>query len=184
MLVAAHLGVAWCLGQASLSLDPEVAATLKKRAHAMSFNAAANSWPGWGDEGVAIEDGEVEAARSLAGTCLVLAHDLDLGPKGLGTAHWLIGALALALGRDVPARAAFQEAQRSYTALGDEAPQLLMAQAYDALAAKFSDENSDEIAAALEEALERLHALGSEDGRFFADQITRAEQVLNARRGI
>jgi len=183
MVAAAHLGVAWCLGQASLQSDPEIAAILKKRARAMSFNAATNCWPGWGDEGVTIEDGEVEAARSLAGTCLALAHELDLGPKGVGTAHWLVGALELALGRIGAARAAFKEAQRSYGALGEEAPQTIMARGYDALAAKRGNESSDETAATLEEAWERLRALGTEDGQFFADQIARAEQVLNARTG-
>jgi len=182
MIVAAHLGVAWCLGQASLQPDPEVAATLKKRAHAMSFNAAANCWPGWGDDGVTIEDGEVEAARSLAGTCIALAHDLDLGPKGLGTAHWLIGALELALCRVVAARAAFEKAHRSYEALGDEAPQRLMAKGYDALAAKFG-ETSAKTVAALKKALDRLHGLGTEDGQFFAEQIARAERILSARSG-
>jgi hypothetical protein len=179
MVVAAYLGVAWCLGQASLQSDPEVAANLKRRAHAMSFNAAANCWPGWDDEGVTIEDAEVKAARSLAGTCLALAHDLDLGPKGLGTAHWVIGALELALGRFSAARAAFQDAQRSYAALGEEAPQKLMAQGYDALAAKLGNVSSDECSAALKEALERLHSLGTEGGQFFADQIARAERVLS-----
>lgn len=182
MIVAAHLGISWCLGRASIISDRTVAATLMKRAHSMSFNAAANCWPGWADEGVTIEDGYVEAAGSLAGLCLALAQDLELGPKGLGTAHWLIGALDLALGRFVTARASFQEARRSYSKLGEEAPQTLMAQGYDALAANCSD-SSDETVSALKAAVKRLRALGTEDGQFFADQIERAGQVLNARSG-
>lgn len=183
MIVAAHLGIAWCLGQASMTSDREVATSLKTRAHAMSFNAAANCWPGWGDEGITIEDGHVEAARSLAGLCLVLAKELELGPKGLGTAHWMIGALELALGHFAMARAAFEEAQRSYSNLGEEAPQALMAKGYGALAANCSEDSSVETIAALKTAIERLRALKCEDGQFFADQIERAEQVLNLRGG-
>ncbi len=182
MLVVAHLGVTWCLGQAALRSDPEVATALRRRAHAMSFNSAANCWPGWGDEGVVIDDGHVKSARSLAGICLALAQQLELGPKGIGTAHWLIGALELALGHWACARAAFDEAQRSYAALGEAAPQRLMAQGYDALAAYCGDQSSDETASALKDLLERLSALGTEDGQFFADQIERADRVLRSRR--
>ena len=184
MVVAAYLGISWCLGQASLTSDRAVATTLNKRAHAMSFNAAANCWPGWGDEGVTIEDGDAEAARSLAGLCLALAEELELGPKGVGTAHWLIGALDLALGRFEQARAAFQEAQRAYSNLGEEAPQTLMAKGYDALARNRREDSSDETISALKASVERLRATGTKDGQFFADQIERAEQVLSARSAI
>jgi len=180
MVVAAYFGVAWCLGQASLQLDPEVAASLKRRARAMSFNAAANCWPGWGDQGVTIEDGHVAAGLALAGMCRSLGQDLDLGPKEQGTANWLVGALELALGRIAAARAAFDDAQGSYAALGEEAPQTLMVQAYDALAATYGGEDNGQ---ALNQALERLRALGTKDGDFFADQVEKARQELGAGSG-
>ena len=181
MIAAAHLGVAWCLGQASLQLDPELAATLRRSARTMSFNAAANCWPGWDDEGVTIDQLQVEAALSLAGLCRELALDLELGPKAEGTAHWLIGALELALGRFTAARAGFQEAERSYSALSKEAPQKLMAKAYDALAAKYESPKSNAAIGALSDALESLRASAKDEAQFFAEQITTAERVFDAR---
>jgi hypothetical protein len=177
MVLAAHLGAAWCLGQASLHPEPEAATTLKRRARAICFNAAANCWPGWGDEGVAIDDGNVAAGRTLAGLCSELAKDLGLGPEVQGTSRWLIGALELALDHVAEARTAFAEAERDYAALGEDAPQTLMIRAYDALAVK-----PDGAGRALVSALEQLDALGTEDGQFFASQVRKAEQVLKARR--
>jgi hypothetical protein len=67
--------------------------------------------------------------------------------------------------------------------MGEEAPQTLMAQGYDALAANCGDQSSDETRGALKEVLERLYAFGTEDGQFFADQIAKAERVLIERSG-
>lgn len=172
MILAAHIGASWCLGQAALQSEPEIATALKRRARAICFNAAANCWPGWDDEGVTIDDGHVAAGRGLAGLCLGLAEELGLGPEAQGTSHWLVGALELALGDVEAARSAFAEAEQCYASLGDDAPQTVMARGYDALAAKDG--------AALNEAMERLHALGTDDAQFFAEQIRKAEQVFGA----
>jgi hypothetical protein len=183
MVLAALSGSAWCLGQASLQSDAEVATRLKGRARAITFNAAANCWPGWDDEGVTIEDWHIAAGLSLAGLCLMLSRDLGLGAKAEGTAQWLVGALELALGDVASARATFAEAEQSNAALGDEAPQRLMAQGYHALADKCAAPDSHECARALQQALERLRAAGPEHGQFFADQIETAQRVFERRRG-
>ena len=177
MVLAAHVGASWCLGQAALQAEPEAATELKRRARAICFNAAANCWPGWGDEGVVIDDAHIAAGRALASLCRELAQELGLGAEAQGTSHWLVGALELALGDVAAARAAFAAADRSYAALGEDAPQTLMIRAYDALA--MSDSGGPE----LSDALERLDALGTEDGTFFASQIRKAEQVFEGRRG-
>ncbi|HEX3422257.1 MAG TPA: hypothetical protein VHS33_02485 [Sphingomicrobium sp.] len=184
MVLAAYLGVTWCLGQASLQTDAQTETALRRRAHAMSFNAAANCWPGWGDEGVTIGRAHVIAGLSLAGTCLSLSRDLELGPKAQGKAYWLVGALELALGHLGAARAAFQDAERSNVLADGEGAGALMAKAYDALAAKHEQANSDEAGSALQRGLARLRSHGSEDAQFFADQIERAERIFDARSGV
>ncbi len=180
MIVAAHLGASWCLGQAALQGQSEAVTALKRRARAMCFNAAANCWPGWGDEDVTIDDGDVAAAMGLAGLCQALAEELGLGPEAQGTSHWLIGALELARGDIAAARRAFAEAERNYAVLGDDAPQTLMVRSYDALAAKRATAGSDEAARALEAALDLLDGVGTDQARFFAEQVRKAEQVFEA----
>jgi hypothetical protein len=54
-----------------------------------------------------------------------------------------------------------------------------MARGYGALAGKCEAPRSGEAGRAVKDALERLNALGSDNGRFFADQIARAGQVFN-----
>lgn len=173
MVLAAHVGATWCLGQAALQVEAGAATELMRRARAMCFNAAANCWPGWADEGAEIDDADVAAGLGLAAMCRALSQELALGPEAQGTSHWLVGALELARGDTVAARAAFAEAARAYAALGAQAPQTAMVRGYDALAAKDG--------VALNEALERLHGLGTDEARFFAEQIRKAGQVFDAR---
>jgi hypothetical protein len=178
MVVLAHVGASWCLGQAHLQSDQALATSLKRRAHAMCFNAAANCWPGWGDEGVILRPNDVAAGRVLAGLCLALAQDLAIGAKAEGKAHWLVGALELALGNFSAARAAFSTAEQSFASLPDGSEQILMVQGYDALAQKLETPRSGEGERALAARLDALKALGTEDGVFFAAQIARADEVL------
>jgi hypothetical protein len=173
MVLAAHVGASWCLGQAALQADAGAATELKRRARAMCFNAAANCWPGWGDEGVIIDDGHVAAGLGLAAMCRALSEELDLRPEAQGTSRWLVGALELARGDVAAAQSAFADAEQAYAAMDEGSAQILMVRGYDALAAKDD--------ASLEEALERLRALGTEDGNFFADQIAKARQVFEGR---
>jgi hypothetical protein len=181
MVLLAHVAASWCLGQARLQSDVEIATSLKRRAHAMCFNAAANCWPGWGHEGVTLRASDVAAGRVLAGLCLMLSQDLAIAPKAEGKAHWLVGAMELALGHFAEARAAFSKAEQSFASLPDNSEQVLMVQGYDALAQRLENPRSGEGKRALTARLDALKALGTEDGAFFAAQIARADEVLAQR---
>jgi hypothetical protein len=151
---------------------------LKQRAKAIAYNAAANCWPGWGDEGVIIEKQHVAAGLELARRSRALVEELDLGKREIGTGHWLVGALELASARSSDAAASFALAEEEFAAHGDEA-QMRMAQGYAALVQKMSSP-AEEADLRLAQILDELRADGSKEALFFAEQITRAEPLLAA----
>ena len=174
MLVAGEMGVAYCRRMAVPEPDAEQKTReLRKLARVIAFNTAVNCWPGWGDAGIVIEERHIRAGLELAAQCRELSQELALSPREQGGAHWLTGALELALGRLKIARAAFEEAERVYVA-GELTAYALMARGYIALTGKD--------AGALNGALNRLRLEGSKDAIFFADQIATADRLLFAAR--
>ena len=83
----------------SASKDPSAARQLKNNAKVIAFNAAANSGPGWGGEGVVIKQEHIQDATDLALRSLQLVEELELGHEQVGYGLWLIGALQLAGGQ-------------------------------------------------------------------------------------
>ncbi|MBV9631621.1 MAG: hypothetical protein JO230_26230 [Xanthobacteraceae bacterium] len=135
MLAVAKAGVAYCLkaAEGAAAEDPAAAAALKTKAKVIAYNAAANSWPGWGDEGIVIEPLHIEEASGLAARSLELVEDLKLGHRQVGTSEWLVGALHLAAGRSNDAIAALTRAHDAYAG-GGEHTSALLALGYLALA--------------------------------------------------
>jgi cytochrome c-type biogenesis protein CcmH/NrfG len=107
-----------------------------------------------------------------------LVQELALTPREPGGAHWLVGALKLAVGEYTGARVSFEQAEQAF--LSGDAPlaYALMARGYIALARKADPQCRREGADLLNQALERLRAEGSKDAIFFADQLFTADRVL------
>jgi hypothetical protein len=108
---------------------------LKKLARTIAFNTATNCWPGWGDDGIRIDQSHLQSGLTLAGLCRELVDELHLGQRARGGADWLIGALKLAAGRPSEALPDFERARRTFEVAGDT-PYELMARGYIALARK------------------------------------------------
>jgi hypothetical protein len=177
MIAVGDAGVAFCLQQAASATDAATAEQLKKRAKVIAFNTAANSWPGWGDEGIHIEPGHLRSGLHLAGICRDLVHELRLGHKETGTAHWLVGAIKLAAGRPAEALSEFQRAEQEFEQTGHPAYRL-MVRGYVALARKAQSRSAAAGARDLVEVLKQLRDEGSKDAMFFADQLVVADQIL------
>jgi hypothetical protein len=178
MLALAEAACRFCLREAT-EADETVATRLKQNAKTIAYNAAANCWPGWGDEGVVISVEHVQAGLKLAQLSRSLVQELDLGDKALGTAHWLIGALELASGRLLDAVASFSRAEEAFHADGDTAC-VLMAQGYGALAQRVAPRPDAGQEVKLKRVLDQLRAEGSKQASFFAEQIARAGPLLAA----
>jgi hypothetical protein len=177
MIAVGDAGVTFCLQQATNATDAATAEQLKKLAKVIAFNTAANSWPGWGDEGIHIEQGHLQSGSRLAVICRDLVHELHLDHREVGNAHWLVGALELAAGRPAEALSEFQRAEQVFEQSGHPAYGLL-ARGYVALARKAELKSAASGARDLVQVLKQLRDLGSKDAVFFADQLVVADRIL------
>ena len=178
MIALADAACRFCLRDAAQAVGAD-AMRLKQSAKTIAYNAAANCWPGWGDEGVVISAEHVHAGQKLAQLSRSLVQELDLGNKALGTAHWLIGALELASGQLCDAATSLSRAEEAFHAHGDNAC-VLMAQGYRVLARQMDQRADAESEARLAHILDQLRDDGSKEASFFAEQIVRARPLLAA----
>jgi hypothetical protein len=178
MLAVAKAGIAYCLNAAeqAATKDPAAAATLKTKAKVIAYNAGANSWPGWGDEGIVITQSHIAEGFDLAMRSLQLVEDLKLGHRQHGTSQWLVGALHLAAGRCDEAIAALTRARDAYAAGGERASELL-ALGYLALA-RSRQETPERHRAELEEICRQLQTDGSPQAIAFVKQLRTADRLL------
>jgi hypothetical protein len=176
MLDAARRGIAYSVDAAARNELEVTAARLKENAKTIAFNAAANCWPGWGDD-VIIEPTHLIEAVDLAGQCLRLVEELKLGNIRLGRAYWLIGALALARGLGGDADEAFEHAQSAFHAEGAHASEL-MVQGYRALSRMHQPRSQDLGAVEFGVVRQRLQEDGSKEALFYLQQLTTADRLL------
>ncbi len=179
MLAVARRGVSFSLEAAERvgSSDAGRAATLKERAKIIAYNASANSWPGWGDEGIVIGHDHLAEASDLADQAFRLVEELELGNKQLGNGQWLIGALHMSAGRGAEAEAAFLRARDANRAAGAQVPEL-MVEGYRALLRKRFPEIHPRGALDFEEVSRRLEQNGSKEALFFLQQLKTADRLL------
>ena len=177
MLALGNAGTQFALLKAASSENSADAEQLRKYARVLAFNTAANCWPGWGDEGIDIRMEHLHAGLNLAVLCRDLAFELNLGYKQRGGAHWLVGALNLAMGWYAEALAGLLRAKEEFQAGGDW-DYVLMAEGYTALALKAQPESRLAGGHELARILVLLGDRGSKDAKFFANQLITADRLL------
>jgi hypothetical protein len=142
-------------------------------------NVGANTWPGWGDNGVEISPDQRKAGIEAAMLSLGLVNELNLGPRQIGNAHWLVAAHQIAARCPEADLASLDEAARAFASAGDR-PSEMMARGYGALARKLCPETRAAALAELDQALQRLGQEGSKVATFYQRQIAVADQILCA----
>jgi hypothetical protein len=181
MLALGRAGIDYQLRQAErfAADDAARAVRLRTAAKTLAFNVAANCWPGWGDEGVVIADAQIEEGLRLAKLSLGLVQELALGPRQLGNAFWLVGALDLAANRIDAAVTSFDRARAYSLSNGDRAG-VLLADGYRAIALGMAavGEGAD---AELDDVVSQLQQIGSDNAKFFASQLRTAARILRDR---
>ena len=148
-------------------------------AQGMTYNVAADCWPGWEIASaqdhrprVNLQDGLKLARRSRD---LVLR--LQPGPIREGTAHWMVGAYYLALGEIDEALASFSLAVDRHQAGG--APGLAwLGRGYIAIAYERAQRPRPEGVAGFEETLAAIESGGFEDAAEWRAQLTVARRVF------
>lgn len=182
MLAIAQAGIEYAL-HASLDVaeqDADLAFALSGHAKTLNYNLSANTWPGWGDDGISITPEQQALGYQAAHKNLELAEILDKGDLALGRAYWLIGAHDLAANNAAAARAAFELAARHSAAAGQPG-EALLSEGYAHLADLLADPTDNAARQRLQASLAELPQ--HPQGEFFARQLQTAAQVFHTSAG-
>jgi hypothetical protein len=178
MIAAGNLGLDYCLRKSTADSVQDKRSELRKLGKTIAFNTAANCWPLWGDPGVIIEEAHMMAGLELATQSRALVQGLGLGPREQATAHWLVGALEMAIGQLDAALVAFKQAEEIFLTSDAMSAHALMAHGYSALVRKADLRSRAEGVDLFRETLDRLRTDGSKDALFFAEQLITADRLL------
>lgn len=143
----------------------------------VTYNAAADAWPGWEVEATQPSTATLEEAKALAQRSLDIVRRLLLDDVQLATAIWLVGAFNLALGNLRDADAEFGTATYFYRT--GSAPGLsLLARGYAIITRSVEDgvsrtDTLDRLATVFEE----MESGPFKDSSFWIEQIRTAATV-------
>jgi hypothetical protein len=179
MIDAGQRGIEFALDHAARakSDDAETAAALMKMARIISYNVGANTWPGWGDDGISISPDQRAAGIDAAALSLRLANELRLGPQQMGKSHWLVAAHHIAAKRIEAALPMLDEAERAF-ATADDTPAQIMVRGYRALARKLCVETRAAALTELDRVLRCREQDASKAAGFYQHQIIVADKIL------
>lgn len=181
MTAISRAGIQYCLTEAKRceTENAELARRLKGSAKAMAYNLGSNTWPGWNDEGIAINASDLAAGMDAARLNLRLGKELERGPEPMGNAYWLVGAHHLAGRQYRQSLDAFNRSAAEFKSAGKEDFEL-MARGYASLARVL--EGTPTAKDELKAAIAALNGQQTDDAKFFAQQIETAREVLERQR--
>jgi hypothetical protein len=157
--------------------DPDKSKKLKEIAKVMTFNLAANTWPGWDEPGVLITTEHIKQGLGFAETSKQLVEELRFGPDQVGIVYWMIGAQNLACGRAGEAHAALRRAKSAF-AEADDYDSVAMIRGYCALVDKIDPTKRNEATAELDRVDAELDKSGSDNAQFYKGQLETADKVF------
>lgn len=153
---------------------PEQALDYKTAAIPMTYNLAANTWPGWGEaEAEAAGEGHRKLGLAAAHKNVALAAEVDLGPERRRNGHWILGAHQLAADDHAAAAQSFATSA-ALARQAEDAAAALMAQGWVHVAHTLGGADETRQLDAVRVELRRL----GDDGEFYADQYATALQVF------
>ena len=158
-------GREWAEAEADETARNQVLSQVK----AIAYNLASFTWPGWGEEGIVIDEAVREEGVRAAELNLRLAKSLKRGPKALSAAHWIIGAHRLTAGKAEFAVMSFKRAKGHSEQAGDRAG-ALMNRGYVGIALAKSGQLAMGTGT-VQSAISQLEAEGSDDAKFYAAQV-------------
>lgn len=146
--------------------SPELDALLGQ-VKTFAFNSACFAWPGWDEPGISPTPEQIRRGMDHAKLNLELALRLNRPPEKVRDAHWLLGAMHLAVGDRVAARAEFEA--------GEAISPCDLTRGYIALIDTLTGLDSD----ALENFIAPLDQ-SIDETKFIVDQLRTARQVFAA----
>ena len=172
-------GIQYALAAAKANekTDADAAKKLTGTAKTIAYNLAANTWPGWQDEGIEITKPIRAIGFDAAMLNLRLAGELKRDAEVFDDAHWLVGAYYLAAGEGKHALAQFRTSAEKFRE-AKKAEFELMAKGYAGMARATVETTKDEGTRQLQEAIDTLKKNGSEDAKFFAQQLADVRKLF------
>ena len=165
-------------GQALRLAEQHPDADYQEAAVVLTYNLAADTWPGWGPGQVGpVTEAHRRLGLAAARRNVALAAELRLPPSRRRNGYWILGAQLLADGDAAAAAEAFAESRDLAAAAGNNAGRL-MAQGWLHVSAILAGRNER---AELDAIVDKLREQGQE-GRFYADQYQTALDVLGGLR--
>jgi len=170
MTMVGRRGIQFGLEQANRTDSAKLADKLKATAKEISYNLGANTWPAWEDEGIAIAGSDLVVGLDAARTNLRLAIELKRDAVPMTDAHWLLGAHHLAAGAGEKAIDQFTQASEIAEKANLE-DRRWMARGYVAISQQLNQATRAEGDKALLVATKKLRELGTDDAKYWADQL-------------
>lgn len=177
MIAFGRAGIQFCLAKAEVAETEEAAAKLRGIAKTISYNVGSNCWPGWRDDGIVLEATDVAIGLDLARLNLRLAGELGRPTDKQAAAQWLLGAQLLANEKPDEASDAFVAAARLDAEAGKPVEKL-MNLGYAALAEMTVPATRKTATGMFEASVKDLREEGSDDAKFYADQLETARSVF------
>ncbi|UCF77931.1 MAG: hypothetical protein JSW03_07400 [Candidatus Eiseniibacteriota bacterium] len=180
MVTMAKAGILYCLTMA-LEADeqnPELAVELRSAAKTNAANLASFTWPGWDEDGITIEEADMEAGLDAARLNLRLAKQLGKDALRVSTAYWTLGAQCMAASRHDEALEAFFLSKETAREAREPLYELL-ASGYVGLAKMVEGRRTAEGRRDFNDAVEQLGKLESDDAQFFVQQLKTALEVFS-----
>lgn len=181
VIAISRAGIQFALSAATRAGTPAEAQALRGQAKALAYNLASFTWPGWGEEGVAISQSLMRIGHDAARLNLRLTGELKRPDDAWARALWTFGAHELSAGRYPSAREAFARGHSHAAKSPDKALALLL-EGYVALVDALT--NPDPGArTSFDKILKALEADAGGDGRDYASQLSVAFAIFRHLRG-
>jgi tetratricopeptide (TPR) repeat protein len=168
----ARAGIQYCLTGAQESGEENAEETKKllDLAKVMSFNLSSFTWPGWDEKDIVITDEAILAGLEAANLNVRLVERLGAVPEQMSNSYWAIGAQYVAMKDYAEAVKAFESAA-GYAKKAGSRDAELMNNGYIAMAKVLEGSDKEKAQADLDKAVKALQEIGTDDSKFFADQL-------------
>ncbi len=178
VVVMGRAGILYALTKAHEleATSSEKAAPWFGQAKMIAYNVGSFTWPGWAEKGVTTGPADVRAGRQAAELNLRLAIKLGVPSDKLSAAHWLVGAHLLTANEHAAAVRAFTTAGKLSQDAKDLAGEQMNA-GYVGIGLILSGAEPRG-RKALDAAVKKLTAIGSDDAKFYAKQLTDVLKAL------
>jgi tetratricopeptide (TPR) repeat protein len=166
-ILVANEAINYCLDQ-SQSPPDEIGAQLLQTAKIITYNLASFAWPCWNEPGIEIGAHEQAAGLNAAHMTLRLARQLKKEGQPIADSYWVLGAHYLAAGRYSKALEYFTYSRDISEACGN-AEGTHLAEGYIGIAKAVEEDPTG--TEELEQAMNHLKNVGTENAIFFANQL-------------